>query len=139
MATQANDIDEAITQALDRVYDPCSVGINRPMSLREMGLIRGWDVDDDGRVTVRMCVTAPVCQMAPHMTEAVREELERIPGVASAQAHIDHHVLWTPEMMSPAGRDKLASQRAAAERAAGPVPRRARRPKPAQAEAPDAR
>ncbi len=77
----ATGFDAAVRAALGRVHDPCSVAAGRPKSLIEMGLVLGWELDASGHLAVRFCVTMPMCTMAPHFTEAAKDELAKIEGV----------------------------------------------------------
>jgi metal-sulfur cluster biosynthetic enzyme len=103
--------DDEIVDALRRVPDPCSIGQGRPMSIYDLGLVCDWELRDDV-VSVRMCVTSPICGMAPHFLRQAREELERIPGIREARCHVDAAVFWTPERMSAEGSERLRAQRA---------------------------
>lgn len=100
-----------VVEALHRVFDPCSVAANAPLSLIDMGLIRDWRIDRDGNLTVRACVTSACCTMAPHFVRAAEEQLAKIPGVTSARVELDPAFLWTPEAMSPHGKAALEARR----------------------------
>jgi len=92
-----------VRRALDRVYDPCSLALNNPLSIVDMGLVREWH-QDDGTMTVTICVTGPGCMMAPKIIDAAREELERLDFVNSVDIRLDPSVLWTEDMMTDRGR-----------------------------------
>jgi metal-sulfur cluster biosynthetic enzyme len=110
--------DEQIRAALGRVYDPCSLAVNNPLSLIEMGLVRDWHLDAGGALRVRMCVTSPNCMMAPKFLEASRLELSKIEGLASVHVEVDPTVFWTPELMTDEGRRSTRLRRARSRRAA---------------------
>jgi metal-sulfur cluster biosynthetic enzyme len=105
------ELDRKIEEALDRVLDPCSCGMGNPVSVRELGLVRDWAFDDDGHLTVRMCVTAPACQMGPVILEGARRRLEEIPEVKVADCWIDASVFWSPDLVSERGREKMEARR----------------------------
>lgn len=105
--------DAAIRQALDQVCDPCSIAANAPVSIIDMGLVRGWSVDAEDNLVVRMCVTSPSCTMGPHMVRAAERLLAAIPGLRSARVEIDPAVFWTPGDMTRRGRDLLDARRSA--------------------------
>jgi metal-sulfur cluster biosynthetic enzyme len=90
--------------ALARVYDPCSVAVNNPLSIVDMGLVRDWHLDDRGTVSVTMCVTGPGCMMFPKFIEAARRELVKLEFVHVVDIRIDVGVLWTEAMMTDRGR-----------------------------------
>jgi metal-sulfur cluster biosynthetic enzyme len=94
-------IDDEIRAVLGRIHDPCSIAAGRPVSVLDMGLVRGW-VLDDGVLTVTFCVTFAGCTMAPHFAQAAAEDLARLPGVERVETVIDTNFVWTPEMMQAA-------------------------------------
>lgn len=95
MSTDLNDEIQAI---LGAVHDPCSVAAGRPMSVLDMGLVLDWDLEGD-HLSVRFCVTSASCSMAPHFTEAAKQELLKLTGVESVDVVIDTDHLWLPEQM----------------------------------------
>jgi metal-sulfur cluster biosynthetic enzyme len=76
-----------------------------------MGLVRDWDIDDEGNLTVRMALTSPSCTMGPHMIRAAEQLLSAVPGLKSARVEVDPNVFWTPADMTGAGRTMLDSRR----------------------------
>jgi len=106
-------LDLEVEAALGRVYDPCSLAANNPLSLIDMGLVLGWDFDPHGNLSVRMCVTSSTCLMAPKFLGAARQELEKIEGIGSVAVDVDPSVLWGPELMTDEGKrlERLRHQR----------------------------
>lgn len=92
-------IDEDIRAVLSRIHDPCSVAAGRPVSVLDMGLVRGWMLDGEGTLTVTFCVTFAGCTMAPHFAQAAADDLAKLPGVARVETVIDTAFVWTPELM----------------------------------------
>jgi metal-sulfur cluster biosynthetic enzyme len=113
------ELDQAIAAALHQVCDPCSIAANAPLSILDMGLILGWEVDDEMNLVVRMCITSPSCTMGPHMVRGAESLLAQIPGLRSARVEIDPAVFWTPEQMTRSGRDTLSTRRSASVERAG--------------------
>jgi metal-sulfur cluster biosynthetic enzyme len=111
--------DEQIIAALHEVYDPCSLALNNPLSIVDMGLVNGWQLDADGALQVTMCVTGPGCLMAPKFTAGAREQLLKLPFVRTVDVEVDASVLWSPDLMTDRGRQQ---QRAAHQRARRLVP-----------------
>lgn len=107
-----SDLDAHIVAALRRVYDPCSVAQQRPISIYDLGLVGSWRVDERGHATVRMRVTSPSCQMAAHFLAAAQAELVKVPGVRTASCEVDATELWTPSQITAEGKASLESQRA---------------------------
>jgi metal-sulfur cluster biosynthetic enzyme len=107
----STSFDEAISQALEQVCDPCSIAANAPVSILDMGLVRTWSVDDQANLIVRMCVTSASCTMGPHMVRAAEELLSKIPGLNSVKVEIDAAVFWSPKDMNRRGREILEERR----------------------------
>ena len=63
------EIRPQVLEALGTVFDP-----EIPVNIREMGLIYDVLVDKDGRVGVRMTLTAPACPAAQSLPVEVREK-----------------------------------------------------------------
>jgi len=95
-------LDAEIATVLDAILDPCSVAAGRPLSVRAMGLVLGWTLEQ-GVLTVRFAVTFPGCTMAPHFTEAARAALSRLPGVERVETEVDTSHVWTSDVMKVPG------------------------------------
>jgi metal-sulfur cluster biosynthetic enzyme len=106
-------LDDQVRAALDQVCDPCSIAANAPLSIIDMGLVRGWELDNEGNLVVSMCVTSPSCTMGAHMVRAAEAELAKITGVKNARVEIDAAVFWTPASMTEVGRADLERRRQA--------------------------
>jgi metal-sulfur cluster biosynthetic enzyme len=98
------EIGESVVAALRHVYDPCSIGQNVPVSIYDMGLIQGWDLDGDGQLTLRVILTSPLCMMSPHFLGAAREKLQALDGVRVVSVLLDRDAVWTPDLMTDEGR-----------------------------------
>ena len=125
-SNSTHNLDAEIAAALGRVYDPCSIAANTPLSLIDMGLARGWSIED-GHVTVDIVLTAPFCTMAPHMFEAGEVEMTKIEGVSSVDFIVDHTALWTPDMMTAKGKAARQQRIDASARTVKPQPQEWRR------------
>lgn len=108
------DLHERVGQALNQVYDPCSVASNAPLGLIDMGLVRHWSVDASGHVDVTLCTTGPGCMMAGNIMRAAVERLEQEPGVVHVALAFDTAFQWTPDAMSRDGAIRIAAARARA-------------------------
>ena len=96
------EIRPLVLEALGTVFDP-----EIPVNIREMGLIYDVLVDKDGRVGVRMTLTAPACPAAQSLPVEVREKAAGIAGVTDAKVEIVWDPPWTKEMMSEAAKLEL--------------------------------
>ncbi|MFL0670224.1 MAG: metal-sulfur cluster assembly factor [Erythrobacter sp.] len=95
-------IDDEIRSVLGRIHDPCSIAAGRPVSVLDMGLVRGWVLDEGGVLTVTFCVTFAGCTMAPHFAQAAADDLAKLPGVERVETVIDTTFVWTPDKMKAA-------------------------------------
>lgn len=93
------DIRPLVLEALSTVFDP-----EIPVNIKELGLIYDVLVDQDGRVGVRMTLTAPACPAAQSLPVEVRDKAAAVPGVTEAKVEIVWDPPWTKEMMSEAAK-----------------------------------
>ncbi|MGQ0732430.1 MAG: DUF59 domain-containing protein [Acidobacteriota bacterium] len=96
------DLRPQVLDALSTVFDP-----EIPVNIRELGLIYDVLVDKDGRVGIRMTLTAPACPAAQSLPVEVREKAAAVPGVTEATVEIVWDPPWTKEMMSEAAKLQL--------------------------------
>jgi metal-sulfur cluster biosynthetic enzyme len=105
-------VDERVRDALQQVYDPCSQSWQRPMSVIDLGLVRAVEISEEGRATVRISLTAPFCMAVPTIMQAVEQRVGAVEGVTGVSVEIDGGTLWSPDLMTEAGREILARARA---------------------------
>jgi metal-sulfur cluster biosynthetic enzyme len=98
-AHPAPALDAQIRDVLSHIHDPCSIAAGRPISLIDMGLVRGWTLER-GTLTITFCVTFAGCTMAPHFTEAAARDLAVIEGIGRVCVRIDTDFVWTPDLMT---------------------------------------
>jgi FeS assembly SUF system protein len=96
------EVRPLVLEALSTVYDP-----EIPVNIKEMGLIYDVLVDRDGRVGVRMTLTAPACPAAQSLPVEVRDKAAAVPGVTAAKVEIVWDPPWSKEMMSEAAKLQL--------------------------------
>ncbi len=87
--------EDLIVKALKTVYDP-----EIPVDIYELGLIYNIIISDDGHVKVEMTLTAPNCPEAQTLPQTVKERVEQLEGVSSAEVEIVWSPRWNPDMMS---------------------------------------
>ncbi|MDR1525803.1 MAG: iron-sulfur cluster assembly protein [Tannerella sp.] len=87
--------EEEIVKALKTVYDP-----EIPINIYDLGLIYKVDIDEDGNVAIDMTFTAPNCPAADFIIEDVRQKVESIDGVKSAQINLVFEPEWDKDMMT---------------------------------------
>lgn len=88
-------IEERIVEILKTVYDP-----EIPVNVYDLGLIYKIDVQDNGEVAVDMTLTAPNCPAADFIMEDVRQKVESIDGISSAQINLVFEPEWDKDMMT---------------------------------------
>ena len=101
MADQAV-LEREVIEALKTCYDP-----EIPVDIYELGLIYGVTVAPDGKVDVRMTLTAPNCPAAQELPAEVEQKVRSVPGVTEARVEIVFDPPWDSCKMSDAARLKL--------------------------------
>ena len=87
---------EQIYQAIRPIKDP---EVN--LSLVDLGLIYGVDIQDDGRtIKVRMTLTSPACPVGPELVSLVQTAVEALEEVDQAQVELVWEPLWNPKTMA---------------------------------------
>jgi probable FeS assembly SUF system protein SufT len=98
--------EQVVWAALKTCFDP-----EIPVNIVDLGLIYDLSVEKTpggtNDVEVNMTLTAPGCGMGPVIAEDARHKIAALPTVSSAKVHIVWDPVWTPQMMSPEGRQKL--------------------------------
>ncbi|MGD8341742.1 MAG: putative Fe-S cluster assembly protein SufT, partial [Gammaproteobacteria bacterium] len=93
------DIESVIWDQMRTCYDP-----EIPINIVDLGLIYRCEVErtDDGQrnVKIAMTLTAPGCGMGPVLMEDVREKVEIIPTVESAEVELVFDPPWNTSMMT---------------------------------------
>ncbi|MDQ2916576.1 MAG: SUF system Fe-S cluster assembly protein [Pseudomonadota bacterium] len=84
-----------VVAALRTIFDP-----EIPVNIYDLGLIYGLDIDADGKVDLRMTLTAPACPVAGTFPATVEARLYEVPGVTEVRVEL----VWEP----PWSRDKLS-------------------------------
>jgi probable FeS assembly SUF system protein SufT len=100
------DIEAVVWEQLKTCFDP-----EIPINIVDLGLIYDLVVepqqDGNNNVEVKMTLTAQGCGMGPVIAEDARSKIAALPQVSSAKVHIVWDPVWTPQMISPEGRQIL--------------------------------
>lgn len=88
---------ENVVAALRTIFDP-----EIPVNIYDLGLVYDLDVDEEGKVLIRMTLTAPACPVAETFPGAVESRLYGVPGVSEVRVEL----VWDP----PWTRDKLSEE-----------------------------
>ena len=95
-------IEERIFDVLKTVYDP-----EIPVNIYDLGLIYRVEVNDEGIVDIDMTFTAPSCPAADFILEDVRQKVDNIEGVKSANVNLVFEPEWDKSMMTEEARVEL--------------------------------
>ena len=95
---------EDILKALKECYDP-----EIPVNIVDLGLIYRLDISETGKVDVDMTLTAVGCPVAGWMQETVAEKIRSQPGVTEANVAIVFEPPWSPQKLTPEGKDLLTA------------------------------
>ncbi len=92
---------ERIQTALRYIVDP-ELGVN----IVDLGLIYGVQVQG-GDVSVQMTLTTRGCPLHDGLVGAVERVVRSLPGVTAAHVEVVWEPSWTPDRISPQGRQIL--------------------------------
>jgi FeS assembly SUF system protein len=96
------ELGPQVIKALSTVFDP-----EIPVSIYELGLIYDILIDAEGRVGIRMTLTAPACPAAQFLPEQVRTAVAAAERVADVKVDIVWEPPWTRDRMSDAAKLQL--------------------------------
>lgn len=95
-------LEGRVVDVLRTVYDP-----EIPVSIYELGLIYRIELSDEGVLDIDMTFTAPNCPAAEYILEDVRQKVEALEGVTSANVQLVFEPAWDQSMMSEEARVEL--------------------------------
>jgi FeS assembly SUF system protein len=88
-----------IVEELKTVFDP-----EIPVNIYELGLIYDVSVAEDGKASIRMTLTTPMCPAAEELPPEVETKARGVAGVTGVELELVWEPPWTPDMMSEAAR-----------------------------------
>lgn len=88
-------IIEDIVAMLKTVFDP-----EIPVDVYSLGLVYNIDLTDDGVANIDMTLTAPNCPAADYIFEDIRQKVESVEGVTSANVKLVFEPEWDVRMMT---------------------------------------
>jgi FeS assembly SUF system protein len=92
-------LKEEVIAAMKKVYDP-----EMPVNIYELGLIYAVDVDAEGKVAIRMTLTAPNCPVAGTLPADVERAVRAVPGVSDVKLELTFDPPWSKDRMSEAAK-----------------------------------
>ena len=87
-------LDE-INEVLHTVEDP-----ELRMSIAELGLIYGVEIDDQGMITVDLTLTSPACPVGPMLQGMIYHKLTQMEGVEDVEVNLVWDPPWDPKTMA---------------------------------------
>jgi probable FeS assembly SUF system protein SufT len=98
--------EQMVWGALKLCFDP-----EIPVNIVDLGLVYDLNIEPaeggGNKVEVKMTLTAQGCGMGPVIAEDARQKIAALPTVKAVNVHIVWDPIWTPQMISPEGRQKL--------------------------------
>jgi metal-sulfur cluster biosynthetic enzyme len=92
---------DQVREVLRGVYDP-----EIHMNIIDLGLVYGIDVKGDA-VHVRMSLTSPGCPYGPYLIHQVKDTVQALKGITSADVEVVWDPPWGPMMMTEEARLEL--------------------------------
>ena len=89
------NVKRKIIQRIKTVFDP-----EIPVDIYELGLIYEIEIDDDGKVAIKMTLTSPMCPVADSLPMEVQEKIYSIEEVTDVDLQVVFDPPWTKDMMS---------------------------------------
>ena len=104
-AVTSGDLEQQVWGVLKTCYDP-----EIPVNIVDLGLVYDMRISPEGdaaRIDVKMTLTAQGCGMGTSIAADARVKLLALPGVTDADVEIVWDPPWSPQMISPEGRERL--------------------------------
>ncbi len=101
-AVDPKELERAVVAALKTVYDP-----EIPVDIWELGLVYSVEVSPEGKVAIKMTLTAPGCPVAGSLPAEVEARLLEVPGVTEARVELVWEPMWNKDMMSEEAKLRL--------------------------------
>ena len=90
-----NELGEEIVKVLKTIFDP-----EIPVDIYELGLIYDVFVNEDNDVKVLMTLTTPNCPVAESLPLEVKNKINDMNGVKSAEVEMTFDPPWSKDLMS---------------------------------------
>src|SRR3989442_15232009 len=84
-----------VIAALRTIFDP-----EIPVNIYDLGLIYDLDIDEEGKVAIRMTLTAPACPVAETFPGTVEPRLYSVPGVTDVRVELVWDPPWPKDQLS---------------------------------------
>ncbi len=96
------EVKKKVIEALRNVYDP-----EIPVNIYDLGLVYDLKIDD-GKIKVRLGLTAPGCPIAGQIAFMAEEAIRQaVPEAEDVEIELDLETPWDPRRVTPEGRKQL--------------------------------
>lgn len=102
MTAPDDGLRDRVIEALRHIRDP-----EIPVNIYDLGLIYELDIDAEGRVDIRMTLTAPACPVAQSFPDQVADAVEAVEGVGACYVTLVWEPPWDTSRISAATRIAL--------------------------------
>ena len=92
-------LHERAVDVLKSIYDP-----EIPVDIWELGLIYRLDVEDSGKVILKMTLTSPACPVSESLPVEVYQKVNEVEGVTDVDLQVVWDPPWNKERMSDEAR-----------------------------------
>ena len=93
--TKDTELMQRIIDEIKTCFDP-----EIPVDIWELGLIYELELNDEKDLKIVMTLTSPNCPVAESLPADVKNKLQLVPGVKSADLKLTFEPPWEKEMMS---------------------------------------
>jgi probable FeS assembly SUF system protein SufT len=108
-ASGEGTLEAQVWEQLKTCYDP-----EIPVNIVDLGLVYDMQIsplsEGANRIDVKMTLTAPGCGMGTSIALDARQKLLSLPGVEEADVEVVWDPPWSPQMISPEGRQLLGME-----------------------------
>jgi len=105
-AEGGGNLEQQVWEQLKTCYDP-----EIPVNIVDLGLVYDLRITSEpggaSRVDVQMTLTAHGCGMGASIAADARQKLLMLPGVTAADVRIVWDPPWSPQKISPEGKERL--------------------------------
>ena len=88
-----------IVAAMQGIHDP-----EIPVNIYDLGLIYGFEVDEERNVRIEMTLTAPACPVAGMLVTQVADRVGEVAGVRTSKVVLTWDPPWTKDLLSEAAK-----------------------------------
>jgi metal-sulfur cluster biosynthetic enzyme len=94
--------EQVVMEALKNCMDP-----EVPLSVVDLGLIYGVNINDKNDVNIKMTMTTRGCPLHDTLVSDVKRYLGKVDGIGNINVEIVWDPPWSPDRMSPEAKEKI--------------------------------